>query len=68
MSAGLVDEKVAVSFVNGTKVQFEYTPSPNSANDLYNCNKLWEDEIKLGIAVWFVIIIAYVSRSPESCG
>lgn len=43
---------------NGTQVNF----SPNqSGSDLYNCNKLWEDELKFGIVLFIMITICYVS-------
>ncbi|ORY94869.1 hypothetical protein BCR43DRAFT_494728 [Syncephalastrum racemosum] len=42
---------------NGTQVNF----SPNqSGSDLYNCNKLWEDELKFGIVLFIMITICYV--------
>jgi hypothetical protein len=38
--------------------------SPSEAGvDLYNCQKLWEDELKLGIVVWIVLAIVYVRKN-----
>lgn len=43
---------------NGTQINF----TPNQAgSDLYNCNKLWEDELKFAIVLYIMISICYVS-------
>ncbi|CAO3683285.1 hypothetical protein G6F70_000436 [Rhizopus microsporus] len=58
-SRGHVDETITVVFVNGSQIQFDYQPTSNN-DDLFNCHKLWEDEIKFALAILIVISICYV--------
>ncbi|KAI8388751.1 uncharacterized protein BYT42DRAFT_642911 [Radiomyces spectabilis] len=58
-SRNIVDEHVSAQTVNGTQLQFSFTPSQGS-RDFYNCNKLWQDEMKFAIAIFIVISICYI--------
>jgi hypothetical protein len=63
-SRNYVDEQVTAILGNGTQITMSFSPSQNGM-DLYNCHKMWEDELKLGIVVWIVFTIVYVSDSTE---
>jgi hypothetical protein len=60
-SRNYVDEQVTAILGNGTQITFSFNPS-QSGVDLYNCEKMWQDELKLGIVVWIVLTIVYVSK------
>lgn len=43
---------------NGTVLNF----TPNQGNaDLYNCDRLWQDELKFAIVLFIMITICFVS-------
>ncbi|KAI8577253.1 hypothetical protein K450DRAFT_252957 [Umbelopsis ramanniana AG] len=58
-SRNYVDEQVTAILGNGTQITMSFNPSQNGM-DLYNCHKMWEDELKLGIVVWIVFTIIYM--------
>ncbi|CAO3577871.1 unnamed protein product [Absidia cylindrospora] len=49
-----VDEHV--SLPNSTAIPF----TPPTTNDFYNCNKLWQDELKFAIAIYIVFLIFFI--------
>ncbi|KAI7900377.1 uncharacterized protein BX663DRAFT_517378 [Cokeromyces recurvatus] len=56
MSQQKIDEKIEGKAINGTIYQIDdLLPSLN----VYNCQKLWENEIKFSIAVFMVMTICY---------
>ncbi|KAI9487748.1 MAG: hypothetical protein EXX96DRAFT_605646 [Benjaminiella poitrasii] len=55
-SQGKVNEKIEGISMNGTLHQFE---DPIPALNIYNCQKLWEDEVKFSIAIFVVMTICY---------
>jgi hypothetical protein len=65
-SQGIVDEVVQGVAVNGTVYIIDPLPT-----NIYNCQKLWEDELKFSIAILLVMFACYVSIfatiMPLSC-
>jgi hypothetical protein len=64
-SKGYVDEQITAILGNGTQITMNFTPSQDGT-DIYNCHKMWEDELKLGIVVWIVFALVYVSIMNET--
>lgn len=58
-SRSYVDEEITAILGNGTQITMSFNPS-QAGVDLYNCQKMWEDELKLGIVVWLILAIVYV--------
>ncbi|KAJ2957044.1 hypothetical protein NQZ79_g7181 [Umbelopsis isabellina] len=58
-SKGYVDEQITAILGNGTQITMNFTPSQDGT-DIYNCQKMWEDELKLGIVVWIVFALVYI--------
>ncbi|KAG2177974.1 hypothetical protein INT43_003227 [Umbelopsis isabellina] len=58
-SKGYVDEQITAILGNGTQITMSFTPSQDGT-DIYNCQKMWEDELKLGIVVWIVFALVYI--------
>jgi hypothetical protein len=61
-SRSYIDEQITATLGNGTQITMNFSPS-EAGVDLYNCQKLWEDELKLGIVVWIVLAIVYVRKN-----
>lgn len=55
-SRGVVDEVVQGVALNGTIYVIDPLPTMN----IYNCQKLWEDELKFSIAIFVVMSVCYV--------
>ncbi|GAB5586703.1 hypothetical protein Unana1_01603 [Umbelopsis nana] len=58
-SRSYVDEEITAILGNGTQITMSFNPS-QAGVDLYNCQKMWEDELKLGIVVWLILAIVYL--------
>jgi hypothetical protein len=61
-----VDEQVTLTNVNASMPATNATANvipytPPSINDFYNCDKLWQDELKFAIAIYIVFLIFFVS-------
>jgi hypothetical protein len=56
-SKGIVDEVIQGVALNGTIFAIDPLPDMN----IYNCQKLWEDELKFSIAILLVMSVCYVS-------
>ncbi|KAI8890360.1 hypothetical protein K501DRAFT_237444 [Backusella circina FSU 941] len=54
-----VDQTFAVSVNSDSKVQISYTPSV-MGSDLYNCNRLWESEIKFSSVLFSILFVIYI--------
>ncbi|KAI7866142.1 hypothetical protein BDF14DRAFT_1816599 [Spinellus fusiger] len=57
-SRSRTDEEISATFANGTSIQLTLTPSL-MGSDLYNCNRLWQDELKFSIAIYIMLMICY---------
>ncbi|KAI8394315.1 uncharacterized protein BYT42DRAFT_554191 [Radiomyces spectabilis] len=58
-SRDVVDEQVSTTLFNGTQFHLSFTPS-QAGSDLYNCHKLWQDELKFAVVVIIMIAICYI--------
>ncbi|CAO3610015.1 unnamed protein product [Cunninghamella echinulata] len=45
--------------MNTTDVQWSFDPYVQGS-DLYNCNKLWQDEVKVGVIFFIMVAVCYV--------
>ncbi|KAI8987480.1 hypothetical protein BDF20DRAFT_267509 [Mycotypha africana] len=52
-----VDEKIQGTSINGTLHTIDFMPS---TLNIYNCEKLWEDEVKFSVAIFVVMSICYL--------
>lgn len=56
-SQNIVDETMQGLNMNNTYYTIETLPPTN----IYNCQKLWEDEIKFSLAIFILMMVCYVS-------
>jgi hypothetical protein len=58
-AANRMGRSVQAAFPNGTSVNLNFT----SSSDFYNCDKMWQDELKFSILSVIVIFVLYASFS-----
>ncbi|KAI9020697.1 HAD-like domain-containing protein [Phycomyces nitens] len=58
-SREILDDTITVDYSNGDNFTATYLPNV-VGSDLYNCNKLWQDELKFGISIYVMIVICYI--------
>jgi hypothetical protein len=56
-AANRMGRSVQAAFPNGTSVNLNFTTN----SDFYNCDKMWQDELKFSILSIIVIFVLYVS-------
>ncbi|KAI8337455.1 hypothetical protein BC941DRAFT_36841 [Chlamydoabsidia padenii] len=60
-SRNSVDEQVSITNINATTTATNTIPyTPPSINDFYNCDKLWQDELKFAIAIYIIFLIFFL--------
>ncbi|KAL0079971.1 hypothetical protein F4703DRAFT_1871935 [Phycomyces blakesleeanus] len=58
-SREILDDTITVDYSNGDNFTATYLPNV-VGSDLYNCNKLWQDELKFGISIYVMIVLCYI--------
>ncbi|CEG85072.1 hypothetical protein RMATCC62417_18804 [Rhizopus microsporus] len=53
------DESLSIVQADGSNLQVLYSPTI-SGSDLYNCTRLWENELKFGVVVFVILFVFYV--------
>lgn len=60
-SKGLLNEYAIIAYGQQLQNQTMIDPAQVTSLYTYNCQKLWEDEIKFSIAILIIMSICYVS-------
>ncbi|KAG1168546.1 hypothetical protein G6F71_009021 [Rhizopus microsporus] len=53
------DESLSIVQADGSNLQVLYSPTV-SGSDLYNCTRLWENELKFGVVIFVILFVFYV--------